>query len=67
MLGLRAAPKDMADVSTAEVALGAGLELPGPSLHPPPPVKPVPAAIPPTTRSYTEMAATPPSPLQEGD
>jgi len=64
LLGLRAAPKEEAGVSSAEVALGARLELPGPVLPHSVLKEPVPAALPLTVRSYAEVAATPPPNLQ---
>jgi len=64
MLGLRAAPKDKAGVSAAEVALGARLTLPGPTLPPSRGEKDVPAALPNTCRSYAGVAAAPPKGLE---
>jgi len=60
LIGLRAAPKEEAGVSSAEVALGAHLELPGPVLPPSVLAEPVPSTLPLTDRSYTEVAAAPP-------
>jgi len=63
LLGLRAAPKEEAAVSTAEVTLGASLALLGPAL-PGEPLKGVPQSIPQTYRSYAEVVTAPPERLR---
>jgi len=67
LLGLRAAPKEEAGVSSGEVALGAQLALPGPVLPPSVAVQPPPSALPSTVRSYAQVAASPPKGLQEAE
>jgi len=67
LLGLRAAPKEEAGVSSAEVALGACLALPGPVLPPLIVADPPPAALPSTVRTNAEVAAGPPSRLANAE
>jgi len=67
LLGLRAAPKEEAGVSAAEVALGARLELPGPELPEGEREKAIPAALPATHRSWADVVAGPPAALRAAD
>jgi transposase InsO family protein len=70
LLGLRAAPKDSSNVSSAELVYGAALTLPGQLLHPTEPpvdqfVERLRAILPPPTRqlSYAQAAASVPQSL----
>jgi len=67
LLGLRAAPKEEAGVSSAEVALGARLALPGPVLPPSVAAEPPPAVLPSTVRTYADVAAGPPPRLASAE
>jgi len=63
LLGLRAAPKDEANVSTAEVTLGVKLALPGPALPAQEGTGELPSFLPSTCRTFVQVAATPPKGL----
>lgn len=67
LLGLRSAPKEMANISSAESAYGMPLALPGGAALQCPPTRdspPEPPVIPSTAkRTYAEAAASPPAPL----
>jgi len=67
LLGLRAANKEEAGVSSSEVALGAQLALPGPLLPPSVTVKPPPVALTSTVRSNAQVATSPPKGLREAE
>jgi len=67
LLGLRAAPKEEASVSSAEVALGTQLALPGSVFPPSVVVEPPPTVLPSTVRSYAKVAARPPRGLQDAE
>jgi len=65
LLGLRAAPKEEANVSSAEAVLGEQPVLPGQLVPPQADLRaPDRPQIPSTVRSYASVAAEPPSPLQ---
>jgi len=67
LLGLRAALKEEARVSSAEVALGACLALPSPVLPPSVVTDPLPTALPSTVRTYAEVVAAPPPRLESAE